>query len=74
MDATRPLRARKRLLVLAVAVSAAGGLLSPSAARAADAAPYRAVVLEHGFDTAKVVTLSFDADWSDAGVASVLST
>jgi uncharacterized protein with LGFP repeats len=59
--------------LVAGAVTAAGGVLAPTAG-AADTAPARATVLEHGYDTAKVVTLSFDADWSDAGVASVLNT
>ena len=59
--------------VTAVVVTVGGGVLAPMAG-AADTAPYRATVLEHGYDTNKVVTLSFDADWSDAGVASVLNT
>jgi peptidoglycan/xylan/chitin deacetylase (PgdA/CDA1 family) len=59
--------------VVTTTVMVAGGVLAPMAG-AADTAPYRATVLEHGYDTNKVVTLSFDADWSDAGVASVLNT
>lgn len=59
--------------VAASAAVALGAVVAPQA-WAADAAPYRAQVLERGYDTSKVVTLSFDADWSDAGVASVLNT
>ncbi|WP_051942910.1 polysaccharide deacetylase family protein [Streptacidiphilus rugosus] len=68
---TRTRAAQAALLALA---ATATSVLLASPAHAADTAPYRATVLEHGYDTAKVVTLSFDADWSDAGVASVLNT
>ncbi|MFI1169241.1 polysaccharide deacetylase family protein [Streptomyces sp. NPDC020801] len=64
---------RATALGLAAAMAAAlGGVVAPPA-QAADAAPYRAQVLERGYETAKVVTLTFDADWSDAGVPSVLN-
>jgi peptidoglycan/xylan/chitin deacetylase (PgdA/CDA1 family) len=44
----------------------------PRSALAADRAPYQAQVFERGYDTSKVVTLSFDGDWSAAGVPTVL--
>jgi peptidoglycan/xylan/chitin deacetylase (PgdA/CDA1 family) len=42
-----------------------GAVVAP-AAQAADTAPYRAAVFTHGYDTTKVVTLSFDSDWPTA--------
>ena len=36
------------------------------AAVASDSTPYRATVFTHGYDTSKVVTLSFDSDWPTA--------
>ncbi|HEX7743854.1 MAG TPA: polysaccharide deacetylase family protein [Micromonosporaceae bacterium] len=43
-------------------LAAVGAIVAPSA-QAADSAPYRAAVFTRGYDTSKVVTLTFDSDW-----------
>ena len=58
-----PSAATFTLAVMAWAVI--GAVVAP-AAGAADTAPYRAAVFTRGYDTAKVVTLSFDSDWPTA--------
>lgn len=58
-------RMAMRSAVVAVAVAGltlAGGALARPAA-AADSTPYRAQVFTRGYDTSKVVTLTFDLDW-----------
>ncbi|WP_189708148.1 polysaccharide deacetylase family protein [Streptomyces anandii] len=76
VNALRPVSRRGawgKAAAVGLTAAMAAAVAAPPA-RAADAAPYRAQVLERGYDTAKVVTLTFDADWSDAGVPSVLNT
>jgi peptidoglycan/xylan/chitin deacetylase (PgdA/CDA1 family) len=61
------------VLATTISLIAAFGTVIAPAARAADSAPYRATVFERGYDTGKVVTLTFDADWWSAGnVATIL--
>jgi peptidoglycan/xylan/chitin deacetylase (PgdA/CDA1 family) len=63
---------RVAIALLAVIVFSTG-IATP--AKASDTAPYRASIFTRGYDSsAKVATLTFDADWSNAGFASVLAT
>jgi len=58
-------RATVRSVVVGVAafgLAVVGGVLARPAA-AADTTPYRAQVFTRGYDTSKVVTLTFDLDW-----------
>jgi uncharacterized protein with LGFP repeats len=54
---------RSGMSVLAALVLTGIGVAVASPAMAADTTPYRAQVFTRGYDTAKVVTLSFDLDW-----------
>jgi len=54
---------RTAVVVLAVAALAVAGGLVANPAAAADSSPYRAQVFTRGYDTAKVVSLTFDLDW-----------
>ena len=68
-------KARTVGVVIAILVMITAVFFTPRSAHAADAAPYRATVFTRGYDrAAKVVTLTFDGDWSNAGFASVLAT
>lgn len=51
----------------AAALTAALTVSAAPVASAADQAPAQATVFERGYDTAKVVTLTFDADWWSPG-------
>ncbi len=62
---TKSTKCVARTAVVAVAVlmfAAVGGAMVPPAV-AADSAPTRAHVFTRGYDTAKVVSLTFDLDW-----------
>lgn len=59
-------------MVTALAVAAAVGGVAVTRAEAADAAPYRAQVFTRGYSTSKVVTLTFDADWTNDNMPYVL--
>ncbi|GAA2608068.1 polysaccharide deacetylase family protein [Paractinoplanes durhamensis] len=52
-----------RLVAAAVVAIAVTGTMTAAPALASDAAPYRAQVFTRGYDTAKVVSLTFDLDW-----------
>ena len=65
---------RKAALAIAAAAAMAFTMITPIPAQGADVAPYRATVFEHGYDSTKLATLSFDGDWSAAGVPSILQT
>jgi peptidoglycan/xylan/chitin deacetylase (PgdA/CDA1 family) len=65
--------ARAGAIGLVIAMIAALGMAIAPVAQAADTAPYRATMFDRGYDTGKVVTLTFDADWWSAGnVAAIL--
>ncbi|SCG66995.1 polysaccharide deacetylase family protein [Micromonospora coxensis] len=77
----RRIRAVLVATAVLVLVAAVGVVVTPSRAVAADTAPYRAAVFTKGYDSTKLVTLTFDSDWptSDdertrANIASVLDT
>ncbi|MEV4479206.1 polysaccharide deacetylase family protein [Micromonospora coxensis] len=77
----RRIRAVLVAAAVLVLVAAVGVVVAPSRAVAADTAPYRAAVFTKGYDSTKLVTLTFDSDWptSDdertrANIAAVLDT
>ena len=72
----RAARVVSRVGVVGAALAVVAALLGvpASPATAADSTPYRATVFEHGYDTGKYVTLSFDAHENAAYVPTVLQT
>jgi peptidoglycan/xylan/chitin deacetylase (PgdA/CDA1 family) len=64
--------ARTGVITATMALAAALGAVAATPATAADAAPYSARVFTRGYSTSKVVTLTFDADWSDGNMSYVL--
>ncbi len=64
-------RTMVRSLFVVAVVATLGVVLAPPA-QAADTAPYRATVFTRGYDTSKVVTLTFDSAFGAASVPGVL--
>jgi peptidoglycan/xylan/chitin deacetylase (PgdA/CDA1 family) len=61
-----------RAVFVAAVVATLGVTLAPPA-QAADTSPYRATVFTRGYDTGKVVTLTFDSAYGAASIPGVLN-
>lgn len=69
------IRRRRWAAVAAVALTASAlGLVSAPPASAADVTPSRATVVTRGYDTAKFVTLTFDAAFGARSTPGLLAT